>query len=364
MNARIRDLLSPNRPWLHLVYLGLFFFRWIYSPPGLPEAAVSFGVMAVFIAAYVFVMRRLDWTVYAFAAVSTAVGFAFVPTNMGGAVYVIFAGAMLARLPASRARLVALVILAAVAGGVTWALSMPVLFLVSLYLFGGMAVGGSLMAAHRERAEDQVEERQAMAASLGAEAERQRIARDLHDLLGHTLSVVTLKADLASRLFDTDPDRARNELAEIQDISRQALAEVREAVTGLRERGFRASLEETVSRLESAGLKVTHETAPAPLSRENANVLAMTLREASTNILRHAGASEVRIESRIDGVDCVLTIADNGQGGADPAGGGLSGLKERVTQAGGNLTITPADQTGGTCLSVRLPQASKDGSDD
>lgn len=356
MFKRLRDLLSPNRPWLYLLYLGLFFFRWIYQPPGLLEAGLSLIAMAGFIALYVFGLRRMDWTVPLAAALCTALGFAFVPINMGGAVYVAFAAAMLGRWPDGRQRLIMLISLAVIATSLSFWLGMPLYFLAAMLLFSGLAAGGSAMSARRERDDAQAEERQSQAALLGAEAERQRIARDLHDLLGHTLSVVALKADLANRLYESDPDRARAELSEIQTISRDALSEVREAVTGLRDRDLAGAIAEARARLETAGLEVRTDL-PADLDLDPAvsAALAMTVREAATNILRHAEAKRVAI--RVDQSDSQigLQVEDNGRGGAEIAGGGLSGLAQRLEEAGGRLEVNARSDGRGTCLSALLP---------
>ena len=101
MMQRISALLSPNRPWLHLVYLGFFFFGWLYQPPGPQQALIALAGMAVFVALYVFSLRRRDWTVYPAALGAALLGFVFMPVTMGGAVYLVFAAAMLGWLPPS-----------------------------------------------------------------------------------------------------------------------------------------------------------------------------------------------------------------------------------------------------------------------
>lgn len=349
-----RDILSPDRPWLYLLYLGFFYFRWIYQPPGLVEALVSIVAMTGFILLYVIAHRRMDWTLPVVAVLATVLGFTFIPTNMGGAVYVAFAGAMLARWPDIRWRLGMLAALAIAVIGVGLAMNMPLYFIAAVLLFSGLAAGGAAMAARRERQDAASDEQQAQAAVMGAEAERRRIARDLHDLLGHTLSVVALKADLANRLYDSDPERARTELSEIQSISREALAEVREAVTGLKGRDLAQAVAEARARLEAAGLSVVTDLPDdLPLEPAAAATLAMVVREGATNILRHAGAGRAEIRVALDAGSVDLVIEDNGRGGADPDGGGLSGLAARLAEAGGDLSL---DRTGpGTRLTARLP---------
>jgi two-component system sensor histidine kinase DesK len=361
MSTRWQDVLSPNRPWLHLLYLGMFFFRWVYQPPDLNEFLLSIAAMIGFVAAYVFALRRMDWTVPAVAAAATALGFAFVPVNMGGAVYIAFAAAMVARWPDLRWRVGFLAVLAVTATIASVVLGLPGYFLAALFLFAGLAAGGSAMAAQRESEDAAAEERQATAALMGAEAERERIARDLHDLLGHTLSVIALKADLATRMFEQEPDRSRSELVEIQQISRNALAEVREAVTGLRGRDLLQAITEARSRLEAAGLVVEIDMPNSvPIPPAAASGLAMVVREASTNILRHADAANVEIRLNIADGGLCLVVQDDGCGGADVLGGGLQGLAERLDGLGGEFDVGPGLDNRGTCVRARLAMTETD----
>ncbi|WP_323761849.1 sensor histidine kinase [Maricaulis sp.] len=353
----LRELTSPNRPWIHLLYLGMFFFGWFYAPPGPVEAAVSLVAMAGFIAVYILAMRRLDWTIYPAALAAAGLGLALLPHSPGGGVYLVFAAAMLGRLPFS---LPVWLALAAVTGsGVVAMVMFAPTPLMALGFAGltAMAAGGSAIAARNERQAEQADRTQARAAHAAAEAERQRIARDLHDLLGHTLSVVTLKAEIAERLLEQDRDRARAELQAIQVISRDALAEVREAVIGLRGRSLADALADAVQRLRDAGVtaRMTGADEAAALSPDASTALAMAVREAVTNILRHAEARSVSLAFRRDGASACLDIVDDGVGGADPAGGGLSGLDARLAALDGTLRVGTGPFGSGTCLTASLP---------
>src|SRR5690606_21270928 len=166
---------------------------------------------------------------------------------------------------------------------------------------------------------------------LATVAERQRIARDLHDLLGHTLSVIVLKSELASRLVHVDPDRATAEVEEIEQIGRQALGEVRAAVTGYRSRGLRAELDGARVALAAADIDIDIEGPPHPTDRlpDQATALAMALREAGTNVVRHAEARHATISiTPLDG-HVRLRVTDDGRGSAGLAGSGITGMRER-----------------------------------
>lgn len=182
--------------------------------------------------------------------------------------------------------------------------------------------------------------------------ERERIARDLHDLLGHTLSVIVLKSELASRLSATQPERAAEEIRDVERISREALAQVRAAVRGYRSAGFESELHQAREALEAAGIAVEARVEQPQLSAMQESVFALALREAVTNIVRHAHATICRLSLRQNGRFCELEIADNGRGGALEEGSGLSGMRERVEALGGMLE---RDGSNGTLLRIRVP---------
>lgn len=189
---------------------------------------------------------------------------------------------------------------------------------------------------------------------LAATGERERIGRDLHDLLGHTLSLITMKLELSRKLLDRDIDAARRELAECERVARKALAEVRSAVTGIRASGLAAELASAKLLLQGSGMTFDYELAATDLPDTTEAELALVLREAVTNIHRHAGASHASADVRSDGSIVALTVEDNGRGGIDRNGNGLNGMRERIAALGGTLEIdSPSKQ--GTRLRVAVP---------
>jgi two-component system sensor histidine kinase DesK len=188
---------------------------------------------------------------------------------------------------------------------------------------------------------------------LAKTAERERIARDMHDILGHSLSLIVLKSELAGRLLASQPTRAALEIAEIETTARQALAEVRRTITGYRSEGFASELTRAAQVLETAGVRV-HKPAKAPyLTPRHEATLSLVLREAITNIVRHAGASECSIELSTAEDRTQLVIADDGRGDIREEGNGLRGMRERVRELGGSLSL---DSQRGTRLQIELPQ--------
>ena len=188
-------------------------------------------------------------------------------------------------------------------------------------------------------------------AELALVAERDRVARDVHDVLGHSLTALSIKAELAARLIDVDPARAREELESIQETARQALAEIRATVGGLRAANLEAELAAAPRVLADADIETRLVGTVADTDPRHRTLLAWVLRESVTNVVRHAGASTVSIELSPSG----LVVADDGAGfdtsnGLD--GNGLRGMRERVSAAGGTLHLSGAS---GTRVEVMLP---------
>lgn len=185
-------------------------------------------------------------------------------------------------------------------------------------------------------------------------AERERIARDMHDILGHALSVIALKAELAGRLLARDGERAKAEIADVERLSRDALADVRAAIAGYRAGDLAGELERARTTLETAGITVESDRAPISLPPAHERVLVLVLREAVTNILRHAQARRCRLSLERSAGAYRLEISDDGLGVAQPEGFGMRGIRERVAAVGGDAAWI-FDR--GTSLSVTLPLA-------
>jgi two-component system, NarL family, sensor histidine kinase DesK len=183
---------------------------------------------------------------------------------------------------------------------------------------------------------------QAELASLAAENERFRIARDLHDLLGHSLTTITVKAGLAARLGEVDPARARQEIAEVETLARQTLGDVRAAVANYRDVTLAGELATGRQLLRAVGITADLPRAVDMVDPAHQELFGWVVREGLTNIVRHAHASSCAIRLSASGVE----ITDDGVGGAAPPGNGLSGLRERVAAAGGVVDAGPLEPRG------------------
>ncbi|MFC9082532.1 sensor histidine kinase [Streptomyces sp. NPDC057062] len=213
--------------------------------------------------------------------------------------------------------------------------------LVVLVLLIGYAMTG---VGQLIRTTIELRKARATVAQLAANEERLRLARDLHDLLGHSLSLITLKSELAGRMLPGHPDKAAQQVADIEQVSRQALVDVREAVTGYRRPRLAAELAGAQVALTAAGVtaQVPAEPDLAGVPEDNGSALAWALREAVTNVVRHSGAERCTVEvlrrQTLDGPVLELCVEDNGSGGSGRApGNGLTGLTERLEKVGGTL---------------------------
>ena len=184
-------------------------------------------------------------------------------------------------------------------------------------------------------------------ADAAVTAERLRFSRDLHDLLGHTLSVIVVKAEAVRRLAEADPPAAAAHGADIEQLGRSALAEVRQAVAGYREGSLAEELSRGAAALRAGGVRSEITPAPHDLDSDTQALLGWVVREGVTNVLRHSGASSCRIAVGSDGSQATVAVTDDGKGAAtdDHTGSGLSGLAERVRDHGGRLTMG-SDGTG------------------
>ncbi|MFI1162630.1 sensor histidine kinase [Streptomyces sp. NPDC020801] len=224
---------------------------------------------------------------------------------------------------------------------------------------------GFAMTGVRQLVRTTVELRKARAtvAQLAANEERLRLARDLHDLLGHSLSLITLKSELAGRMLPDHPEKAAQQVADIEQVSRQALVDVREAVTGYRRPRLSAELAGVQVALTAADViaDVPAEPDLTGVPEESESALAWALREAVTNVVRHSGASRCTVDlirrQTLDGPFLELSVEDNGSGGSGKGpGNGLTGLTERLEKAGGQLEAARVKR--GFRLVARVPLTS------
>jgi two-component system sensor histidine kinase DesK len=351
-----RFLLPDNRnvgwiPYLWLVYLTGFVF-WVASGGTDTRLRVSGAVaIALFLVLYFRGYRERGVRLVAIIVAITVLGALFVPLHPSAIVFYIFAGAFAGMVGRPRAGAIVLACIAAfvVAHGLVLALN-PVNVAVAtvVTLLIGIV---NIYYVENSRQNEALRLSEQEIRRLAVVAERERIARDLHDLLGHTLSVIALKSELAAKLIGRDDARAAAEVREIESITRGALAEVRAAVTGFRA-GLAQELANARRALEAADIEFSYELGVDDLPARHEDVLAMVLREGVTNIVRHSGASSCRLTIVALGGMVRLELRDDGRGGVVLENSGLTGIRARLATIGGALEIV---QEGGVALRVTAP---------
>ncbi len=341
-------------PLLWVVYLGFFFVDPVMNHASAVKWTLDVAGALVFLILYfgLFALERPRSLLHVVGMLLLGIG--FMPINSGACTFFIFAGAMLPFcIDTQMGAWIGLAIIGSIGAiesslviGNGWALFYSGAFPV---IIGA----GNTFFAERNRMNRQLRKANEEIETLAKVAERERIARDLHDVLGHTLSVITLKSELAGKLMERDPERAGREIREVEQISRQALSDVRDAIRGYRAKGLAAELAQAKSTLETAGISVQCDAATTlQLPAVQESVLSLAVREGVTNVLRHARASNCRLRIEQQNGSCRLEIADDGQGFVALEGNGLRGMRERVEMLGGTLERR---NKSGTTLTITLP---------
>lgn len=353
-NTLLRDKDHGWSPLLWVIYLGFFFVDPVVTHASLRlwllDGLGAFVFLLLYFGLFFFECPRA----LAHVAGMVVLGLLFQPINTGACTFFIFAAAMLPFcVQTQRAAIIGLASIGGIgaAEGLLLHVDRWTLFFSALFpIFIG---AGNTFFAERNRMNSKLRKANEEIEQLAKVAERERIARDLHDVLGHTLSVITLKSELAGKLIDRDPERAGKEIREVEQISRQALSDVRDAIRGYRAKGLAAELAQAKSTLETAGLSVQCDAASTvKLPAMQESVLSLAVREGVTNVVRHAQARTCRLRLEQYNGTCRLEIQDDGVGSSTDEGNGLRGMRERVEMLGGTLV---RESEAGTKLTITLP---------
>lgn len=352
-------LLPKNRdhgwaPYVWLTFLAFFYFKPILDPhPTGREWFITIAASAVFLAIYftIFWVCR-PWNMFLIAALA-AMGLGLGHVNEGASIFIIFAASFIAWVFESPRWAI---------GGIA---ALIVLLLTDAFFFHAplgfwgtsiivsLGVGMSnIHFAEKNRADAKLRLAQSEIEHLAKVAERERIARDLHDVLGHTLSLIIVKSTLAGKLLEKYPERAKSEVADIEKVSREAMAEIRDTLRGYSVYKLSEEVQRAKSALESAGVRLIADAAEVSMSPAQESVAALIMREAVTNVVRHAHARTCQLRIARNNGNCVLEIQDDGRGGFPAEGNGLRGMRERVEALGGTVE---RDTAAGTKLRFEFP---------
>jgi two-component system sensor histidine kinase DesK len=340
------------QPYAWLVYSIPYLIASFQLARSWGDTAAMLAGYAVFLVAYLasYMVRgpRVVWLML----VADLLAVLFIPRNPGAGSFLIYAAAMVANGFAPKRAVWVLAAQVLVGTAVTAAIGWPAWYYLMAAVISALIGAVTIQAATTEAGNAKLRLAQAEVERLAKMAERERIARDLHDVIGHTLSLVVLKTELAQKLIARDAVRAAAEMADVERIARDGLAEVRQAITGYRSAGLADELEHVRESLVAAGIQATIEAGTVPLAPAQETALSLALREAATNVIRHAAATSCHIRFYAQDSSVLMEVADNGRGGDAPFGNGLTGMRERIQALGG---VLKRESDHGTRLLIKLP---------
>lgn len=362
--AILRVLWHPDQGWTHLWNLAYLGFLFVPAVPSLgTDIRLPFAwgptLLSLLLFLPMFVLgfsRRASGTASVVSVCGMiALGCGLLPWNAFANTYIIYAASLIAHQRLALAgRWFLLGAVLALYSALLLTVHVPVFVAAITVMVSTAAFIGNHYQAERERKRAELRLSHDEVRRIAAFAERERIGRDLHDLLGHTLSVIALKSELAARLLNGDAAAARLEIEDVARISRETLDEVRRAVSGIRNAALAAELASARVLMETDGTSMHVDMQPLSLRPEVESALALALREAMTNVHRHAHATRVHISLAAEAGQAVLRIEDNGRGDGVHAGNGLTGMQERMQSLGGALKLDAAKGRG-TRLEAAVP---------
>ena len=342
-------------PYINLVYLMFLFFPLFFNPRlDNIHIIATLASLAVFLPLHFMSYSSNSRVAILIAATMVLLSYALMPLNYGANTYLIYGVITAAYVYKARNALIFLSIALVLMGIQAYWLKFPVVFFAATAIMSSMLVFYTLYSRNVERSNQSLRLSQQEVQRLAQSAERERIGRDLHDVLGHTLSLIVMKSELASRLFERDPNAAITQIREVENVARDALGQIRTAVAGIRLAGLESELANARLSLLSADIQLHYQLVAVELSTEVETVLALAVREAVTNIIRHSNAQHVEIELVKNKNTLQLQISDDGKNKLVVPGHGLSGMRERLELLGGRLEIDTGPR-GGVRLILSCP---------
>lgn len=341
----------------HLVYLLFYFTPWMFQRPAGVDMFAAAIAICVFLPIYFQAFAKSGLKYILLAIGVELIAFAVGPFNGMQGTFHIYAASMAGFQENWRRAVITITLL-----GLAY-IAFATLVLNAHPIETGMVIlmsaiiGATCIASTQSISISKARERSLMLdRQLAAVEERERIARDLHDILGHTLTMVAVKADLAGKLLDGDPDKARAEISDIHKAARGALRDVRDTVSGMTITTVETEIARAQETFAAADIRFDVSGEVPDLAPSADKAIGLAIREAATNIIRHSGASSATLTLAMEGTDFVFSMSDNG-GGSDRAivpGAGLQGLKRRITALGGDAVIDVGNGYGAR-LDITLP---------
>ncbi|MBC5799733.1 MAG: sensor histidine kinase [Candidatus Eremiobacteraeota bacterium] len=342
----------------YLSYVWLVYMGWTFVYPAVIGSLSIFIETAVAAVVFLVLYFRGHWvrgrTLLAILVAIAAIGAVVGPANPWASTYFVYAAAFA---PYVGSTVVAWRIVGTLIAAIAleaFLLHLTPWFWAPGTLFTALVGAVTIRAAEVDCANAKLRVAHDEVERIAKVAERERIARDLHDVLGHTLSVIVLKSELAVKLSQSDVPRAAAEIRDVERIARESLSELRQALAGYRASGLAAEIDRARDVLSAAGVRFECDIDDVRLAPKEESVLALAIREGITNVVRHAGASMCRLQLARDAHGCRVTIVDDGRGTVASDGLGLMGMRERIEALGGTVA---REVTNGTQLVLTVPVA-------
>jgi two-component system sensor histidine kinase DesK len=358
------NLLPRNRdhgwaPYVWLVFLAFYYFQPIFGHASAKEWLITISSTAVFLALYFGIFWVKAPYTYLLLISMASMGFGLARMNQGASVFIIFTSSFIPWVLGTTKRAFSALagLIALLAIDALWFHAPTGFWATSMVVALGVA-GSNIHFAEKNRADAKLRMAQSEIEHLAKVAERERIARDLHDVLGHTLSLIIVKSTLAGKLLEKYPEKARSEIGDIEKVSREAMAEIRNTLRGYNTYKLCDEMQRAKSVLESAGVAMESDAVEIAMTPAQESVVALIMREAVTNVVRHAQAQHCQLRIAPNNGNCVFEIEDDGRGGFQAEGNGLRGMRERVEALGGTLV---RDSSSGTKLKFEFPLTTSNG---
>lgn len=339
LNAIHSKLLPPREdlglsPYINLIFLSLLFGNLYYSPVYGVEAAIMVVGLCLFFAVYFRSFWADDKEIKFLIGAVCGISVVLSEINLGGSVVFVYAAGMCGLISNHNTAkqcfrlVIAFIVIYSLVTSKSSYFWIPALFMsISIGL-----LNLNQIALKRSREEIAV---------LAKIAERERISRDLHDLLGHSLSVITIKSELASKMLEMGQpvEKVRAEVQSVEQLSRETLAQVRNAVKGYNQATINEELQQAKVATDAAGIRLITEISALSLPTNVESELALIIREAITNVIRHANTSKAWVRIEQDDTQLILSVSDEGQMESHHNASGMSNMLTRIENLNGKMTV-------------------------
>lgn len=349
------DLELGVLPYVWLVYLALFVSPIFFTPWDSKFILATLGTAVIFLALYFYTFWQTGKKALLCILGFVIIGMINAPLNPGASTFFVYAAAFCGHFESKQQAQRIVLAIAAVAAVYSMVLNLPWYFYMPATIITILVGMMNIYETEIRRKNKQLKISQEELRKAATTAERERIARDLHDVIGHTFSLINVKAQLAQKLVDKAPDKAKKEIKELEQISRNAMAEVRQTVSNYHEKDMGNEISKAKILAQSADIKLTSEVDDLPEKGPLNSALAFVIRELMTNIVKHSNATECQLQYRQKSGVHHLSISDNGKlsSASVKEGNGLRGIKERVEALQGDVAISTENGFG---FSINIPE--------